>query len=173
MIFFLKGKCALVPPKLRGWRHHNKTLHMQGFLFLSRDLNRLKNEIEAYQKEENIWKVDQDISNCGGNLALHLIGNLNTFIGAELGKTGYIRQRDLEFSLKNVPREELISQIEDTLRIVDQTLEKLSPEELEKEYPLLVLPEKTSTGFFLTYLTTHLAYHLGQVNYHRRLLDNR
>jgi len=137
----------------------------------SRDLGRLKKEIEAYQKEENIWKIDHEISNCGGNLCLHLIGNLKTFIGAELGKTGYIRQRDLEFSLKNVPREELIAQIEDTLRIVDQTLKNLDSEELEKEYPILVLPEKTSTGFFLPYLTTHLAYHLGQVNYHRRFLD--
>lgn len=138
----------------------------------SRDLNRLKKEIEAYQKEDNIWVIDHEILNCGGNLCLHLVGNLNTFIGAELGKTGYIRQRDLEFSLKNVPREELITQIENTLQIIDQTLENIKPNELEKEYPIKVLPEKTSTGFFLTYLATHLAYHLGQINYHRRLLDN-
>ncbi len=137
----------------------------------SRDLSRLKKEIEAYLKEENLWIIDQNIANSGGNLCLHLIGNLNTFISAELGNTGYIRQRDLEFLLKNVPRTALITQIEDTLKIVDQTLENLDPGELEKEYPILVFKEKATTGYFLTHLATHLGYHLGQINYHRRLLD--
>ena len=73
-------------------------------LLYSRDLNRLKVEIEFYQKEESLWKIDKNISNSGGNLCLHLVGNLNTYIGAELGKTGYVRQRDLEFSLKDIPK---------------------------------------------------------------------
>ena len=137
-----------------------------------RDLEKLKFEISSYKNEENLWITAHNIANCGGNLCTHLLGNLNAFIGAELGITGYIRQRELEFSLKNVPQKELISQIEDTILIVDQTLENLNPKELEKEYPILVFKEKTSTGYFLTHLATHLAYHLGQVNYHRRLLDN-
>ncbi len=137
-----------------------------------RDLNRLKAEVEAYTAEDKLWLSATGISNCGGNLCLHLIGNLNAFIGAELGNTGYVRQRELEFSQKNVPRVELISQIENTIQMVDSTLEKLSEENLNNEYPLIVLKEKMTTGFFLMYLTTHLAYHLGQVNYHRRLLDH-
>ncbi len=137
----------------------------------NRDLNKLKKEINAYKVEQNIWKVAEGITNCGGNLCLHLVGNLNTYLGTHLGETGYVRQRDLEFSLKNVPRETLIKQIEDTAEIIENTLHKLTEEDLEKDYPIIVFKNKMSTGLFLTHLTTHLTYHLGQINYHRRLLD--
>lgn len=136
-----------------------------------RDLNRLKSEIEAYQNEANLWQTEKNIANSAGNLCLHLIGNLNTFIGAQLGKTDYIRNRDLEFSLKNVPKTELISKIEATIQMVSKTLENLKEEELTKDYPIVVLAEKTTTEYLLIHLTTHLNYHLGQINYHRRLLD--
>lgn len=137
----------------------------------TRDLNKLKLEIESYKNETNIWHIEKDIANSAGNLTLHLIGNLNTYIGAEIGKSGYIRNRDLEFSLKNIPRTELTSNIEATLKIVEQALDTISDEQLNAEYPLLVFKQKTSTEFFLVHLATHLAYHLGQINYHRRLLD--
>lgn len=137
----------------------------------NRDLNKLKKEINAYKAEQNIWKVDKDITNCGGNLCLHLVGNLNHFMGTYLGETGYVRQRDLEFSLKNVPRATLIQQIEDTAEMIENTLNKLTEEDLEKDYPIIVFKNKMPTGLFLTHLTTHLTYHLGQINYHRRLLD--
>lgn len=137
-----------------------------------RDLEKLKLEISAYANEDTLWKTDKKITNCGGNLCLHLIGNLNAFIGAELGQTGYIRQRELEFSQKNVPKLELIAQIEGTIETIDSTLKSLPEEALALEYPLLVFKEKTTTGYFLTHLATHLTYHLGQINYHRRLLDN-
>lgn len=137
----------------------------------TRDLNKLKLEIESYNNETTIWHIEKDIANSAGNLTLHLIGNLNTFIGAEIGKSGYIRNRDLEFSLKNIPRAELIVKIDATLKIVEQALDTLTDEQLRSEYPLLVFKEKTSTEFFLVHLATHLAYHLGQINYHRRLLD--
>lgn len=136
-----------------------------------RDLNKLKSEIEAYSTEDKLWLTSEGISNCGGNLCLHLIGNLNAFIGAELGNSGYIRQRELEFSEKDVPKAALVEQIESTIKLVDSTLEKLTEEDLSKKYPLVILKEPMTTCFFLMYLTTHLAYHLGQVNYHRRLLD--
>ncbi|MBB6371340.1 DinB family protein [Chryseobacterium shigense] len=137
----------------------------------TRDLNKLKTEIEAYQNEENLWKIDKNISNSAGNLCLHLVGNLNHFIGAELGKTGYIRNRELEFSLKDVPGKELIEKVEATIIMVDHTLSQLAPEDLEKEYPLVVFEDKMTTGYFLIHLVAHLDYHLGQINYHRRLLD--
>ena len=136
-----------------------------------RDLNKLKKEIAAYQNEENIWIVDKNITNCGGNLCLHLLGNLNHFIGTLLGETGYVRQRDLEFSLKNVPRTTLIEQVEDTMEMIEKVLNQLTEVDLAKEYPIIVFKERMPTGFFLTHLTTHLTYHLGQINYHRRLLD--
>jgi len=137
-----------------------------------RDLEKLKQEIASYRNESNLWKVDKSIANSSGNLCLHLVGNLNTYIGAEIGKTGYVRNRDLEFSLKNIPQVQLVKMIEDTIVIVEDGLSKLNENDLEKEYPLLVFKEKTSTSYFLIHLTVHLGYHLGQVNYHRRLLDN-
>ncbi len=136
-----------------------------------RDLEKLKQEINAYSKEGNLWITGKGISNSGGNLCLHLIGNLNTYIGAEFGKTGYIRNRDLEFSLKDVPKAELISKIDDTISVVEKGLGTLQEADLEKEYPVKVFAEEMSTGYFLMHLTAHLAYHLGQINYHRRLLD--
>jgi hypothetical protein len=137
-----------------------------------RDLEKLKQEISLYQNEKNLWVIDKNIANSAGNLCLHLVGNLNTYIGAEIGKTGYIRNRDLEFSQKNIPQQQLIKMIEDTITVVEDELNKLNEDDLEKEYALLVFKEKTSTGFFLIHLAVHLDYHLGQINYHRRLLDN-
>ncbi len=138
----------------------------------ARDLAKLRNEIAFYKSEEKIWVVDADIPNSAGNLCLHLVGNLNTYIGAELGKTGYIRHRDLEFSLKDVPRGELLAKIDDTAIVVDEVLAGLTDEQLAEEYPLDVFADKTmTTCYFLVHLAMHLSYHLGQVNYHRRLLD--
>lgn len=136
----------------------------------NRDLNKLKAEIELYENENQIWLIDKNISNSAGNLCLHLIGNINTYIGAELGKTGYIRDRPLEFSLKDVPRSELITKINDTILVVNNTLDTLTENDLEVIYPEIVFEKEMTTGFFLVHLATHLAYHLGQINYHRRLI---
>lgn len=137
----------------------------------SRDLNKLKQELELYVNEANIWRTDKNILNSAGNLALHLIGNLNAYIGAELDNSGYIRNRPAEFSLKNVPRQELIDKIAQTILIVESAMDKLTDEQLKSEYPQEVSVGKVSTEYFLVHLAMHLSYHLGQVNYHRRLLD--
>lgn len=139
-------------------------------LFL-RDLGQLVNELTSYQNEAAIWKTDGQIANSAGNLCLHLVGNLNTYIGGELGKTGYVRDRPAEFARTNVPRADLIALIENTATMIDQTLSNVPEHQLAEEYPLLVFAEKTSTGYLLVHLATHLTYHLGQINYHRRLLD--
>lgn len=136
-----------------------------------RDLSKLKEEIAAYQSEENLWKIDKNISNSAGNLCLHLIGNLNHFIGTHLGNTGYVRHRELEFSLKDIPRSELIERIEATAAMIDSVLSQLPEAEMEKEYPLVVFEDRMTNGYFLIHLLSHLDYHLGQINYHRRLLD--
>lgn len=140
-------------------------------VIITRDLQKLKSELELYQREANIWKVDKNIANTAGNLCLHLVGNLNAYIGTTLGNTGYVRDRDAEFALKNIPRTELIQKIEATIKMVQQILPDLDEKTLSAEYPLLVLKEKTTTEYFLVHLAVHLGYHLGQVNYHRRLLD--
>jgi uncharacterized damage-inducible protein DinB len=140
--------------------------------FYIRDLKKLREEISAYKNEKAIWLTSKEIANSAGNLCLHLAGNLNTYIGATLGNSGYIRNRDLEFSLKDIPRDELLKRIDDTIDVIEKTCAQLRDEQLEDEYPLLIWKEKTTTGYMLIHLSTHLAYHLGQVNYHRRLLDN-
>lgn len=137
----------------------------------TRDLIKLKTEISLYKNEKRIWYKEKEIPNSAGNLCLHLVGNLNTYIGAELGKSGYIRNRDLEFSLKDIPQLELIKKVEATLTVVSDTLSKMKEEQLKEEFPVLVFKEKTSTEYMLIHLATHLGYHLGQINYHRRLLD--
>jgi uncharacterized damage-inducible protein DinB len=136
-----------------------------------RELQKLSLEISSYKNEARIWYIEKNIANTAGNLCLHLVGNLNNYIGAELGKTGYIRNRPLEFSQKNVPQKELLQMIDQTMKMVDDTLSKLTSQQLEQEYPQLVWEKKTSVEFLLTYLASHLSYHLGQINYHRRLLD--
>lgn len=137
----------------------------------ARDLDKLYREIASYLKEEAIWQTEKNISNSAGNLCLHLIGNLNTYIGRELGGTGYVRNRELEFSQKNVPKAELLQKIQQTKEIVIHSLDTVTENILEEEYPVLVFDKKTSTGYFLVHLAMHLGYHLGQINYHRRLLD--
>ncbi|MEP0264990.1 DUF1572 family protein [Dokdonia sp.] len=136
-----------------------------------KDLTRLKTEIASYGKEENLWVVNGEISNTAGNLCLHLIGNLNAFIGAQIGGTGYVRDRTFEFSGKDVSREELIRQIDDTITVVQNSLAGVDENLLQSDYPLVVFKEKMTHEFFLIHLASHLNYHLGQINYHRRLLD--
>lgn len=138
---------------------------------IKRELLKLRTEIESYHDESNLWRIEKNIANSAGNLCLHLVGNLNTYIGATLGQTGYVRDRDAEFALKNIPRKDLIQKIDDTIRVIDQVLPTLTSAQLESEYPIIVLKEPTSTEFFLVHLASHLTYHLGQINYHRRLLD--
>lgn len=137
----------------------------------NRDLTKLKSEIELYENENKIWFVEKGITNSAGNLTLHLIGNLNTYIGAEIGKTNYIRNRALEFSQKDIPKKELIKSIEEAIIMIENALDKVTEEDLKKEYPVLVFDKKTSTEYLLIHLSTHLAYHLGQINYHRRMID--
>lgn len=142
-------------------------------LLFERDLEKLKKEINAYQDENNLWIVDKNIANSGGNLVLHLIGNLKTYFGANLGNTGYIRNRPLEFSTKNIMRDEIIAGIDEAKQIVITVLNQLTDEQLSAEYPASdVSYGKTSTYHYLIHLSVHLGYHLGQINYHRRMFDN-
>ncbi len=136
-----------------------------------RDLEKLKTEITSYNDEKKMWEVSGEIKNSAGNLCLHVCGNLQHFVGAVIGKSSYVRKRDLEFSKKNVPVEEMVKGIDKTLEVVKQTLNELKEEKLDETFPINVFGEEMTTGFFLTHLTTHLSYHLGQINYHRRLLD--
>lgn len=136
-----------------------------------RDLTQLEKEIGLYKKEEDLWLLPEGISNTGGNLCLHLAGNLQHFIGHVLGGTDYVRDREAEFNDKNVPVADILKEVAAAKKAVIQTLDKLTSEQLEANYPVEVFKKPMATTFFLIHLSGHLMYHLGQVNYHRRLLS--
>ncbi len=138
---------------------------------LLRDLEKLKQELTSFKDEKNMWEVSGEVKNSAGNLCLHICGNLQHFIGAILGKSGYVRNRDEEFSKKNIPIEELLSEIDKTTKVVEKSLKKVDEKKLGETFPINIFGYEMTTGFFLTHLTTHLSYHLGQINYLRRLLD--
>lgn len=135
-----------------------------------RDLNKLIEELNLFKKEKEVWKTKGDVKNSAGNLTLHLLGNLNYFIGRTLGHTDYIRKREDEFSLKDVPREKLITDINSLKKVIKETLSKLSEEEMKKEFPMKIGDNVFTNETLLIFLLAHFNYHLGQVNYLRRML---
>lgn len=137
---------------------------------LIRDLNKLEQELRQYPNEALIWKVEKGITNPAGNLTLHLCGNLQFYVGAVLGNTGYVRNRDNEFAAKDKNLADLLKELEQTKHAVASTLPALSESQLESDYPVDVFGKPMKTMYFLIHLTAHFSYHLGQVNYHRRLV---
>ena len=140
--------------------------------FFERDLDKLSEEINLFKNENDIWKIKEGINNSAGNLTMHLLGNLNHFIGKNLANTDYIRKRDEEFTVKNIPREKLISDINSLKEIIKKTLPNLSEEDLKKQFPLKIQEQTFTNGSMLTFLLLHLNYHLGQINYLRRILES-
>jgi hypothetical protein len=137
---------------------------------INRELAALRDELLAYPEEQAIWEVPKGLPNSAGNLALHLVGNLRFFVGTQLGATGFVRDRDAEFAKKGVPRAELVKGIETAADEVTRTLATLDASQLDKPYPIEVGGHRIQTGLFLQHLASHLAYHLGQVDYHRRVV---
>ncbi len=146
------------------------TLQIALFSLFERDIDRLLNEINSFENDEQFWIKQDGISNTAGNLVLHLCGNLNHFIGSQLGNSSYVRNRDLEFSTEFVPKDELIETVQTMKATVLETIQSLSDDHLESIYPLQPLGFEMKTTFFLIHLNGHLNYHLGQINYFRRML---
>lgn len=136
-----------------------------------RDLQKVIGEIKLYKTDVDLWKLEDGISNSGGNLALHLIGNINHFFGANLGKTDYKRERDLEFSDKNVSRNDIVENLGNTILVLKETLSNLSDEDFGKDYPEELGGKSNKTLAIIIHMLTHLNYHLGQINYHRRFIS--
>ncbi len=133
-----------------------------------RELKTLRNELLAFEDERQIWAMPPGISNSAGTLALHLTGNLRHYIGSPFGGTGYVRDRDREFEARDIPRPELLADIDSAMSEVTTALDAMDRTALEEPYPLEVGGVNLRTGEFLLHLTAHLGYHLGQVDYHRR-----
>ena len=139
-------------------------------LFL-RDLGKLEKEINAYRHESSLWLIDKEILNSAGNLCKHLTGNLKHFIGHILGKTGYIRDREAEFSTTHLSKAALSLEIATTKEAINLSFDQLDTTKMKLKYPIDVLGYEMTVQYFLFHLLSHLNYHLGQINYHRRLLD--
>ena len=137
---------------------------------ICRELRTLERELNAYPTEAQIWEVPAGLPNSAGTLALHLAGNLRHFVGAVMGGTGYVRDRDAEFSRRNVPRAELIDDLRYAERAVNDTLPSMEAGRFAESYPVPVANRRVNTGEFMTHLVAHLAYHAGQLNFHRRIV---
>jgi len=136
---------------------------------LARDLDTVAQEVRLYPGDAALWAKVDGLGNPGGNLVLHLAGNLQHFIGAQLGGTGYVRDRDAEFTRQGLTRAELLDELARTAEVVRRTLTDLAPSRLADAYPLPILGRDVGTEVFLVHLCAHLAYHLGQLDAHRRL----
>lgn len=142
---------------------------------LVRELGAFEREIELFPDDEAIWKTVPGITNSAGNLATHVCGNLQHFIGRVLGGTTYVRDRDFEFGRRSGTRKELAGEIRGTIQVVERVLPLVGAEQLSRPFPEAVGGVTVSTGVFLLHLSAHLAHHLGQAGYLRRALtgDNR
>lgn len=136
---------------------------------IRRDLATLAAQLDAYPDDQALWRPVPGITNVGGTLVLHLAGNVRHFVGAQLGGTGYVRDRDGEFNRRDVPRGELRAIVAAARTEADRTLGALGDAALERTYPLAVGGVSLVTGQLLLHLATHFAYHLGQLDYHRRM----
>ena len=138
---------------------------------LVRELNAFARELDLYRDDASVWKTAPGITNSAGNLALHVAGNLQHFVGAVLGGTGYVRNRDLEFSRTSGTRAEIKAELDAAIRAVEKTLPSLSTEALAAVYPATPVPGKQIvTGLFLQHLCSHASFHLGQAGYLRRVI---
>lgn len=141
---------------------------------LTRELDRVVRQIEAYPDEADLWRTPGSVKNSAGTLALHIAGNLEHFVGAVLGETGYERDREGEFGDRDVPREEIVRRLRACRDSIRETLGGKSDDELLNAYPMTLPASLGGEGVpattFLTHLTWHLGWHLGQIDYHRRIL---
>lgn len=137
---------------------------------IARDLRALRREVEAYPDDASLWRTLPTIPNAAGTLVLHLSGNLQHFIGAQLARNGYVRDREAEFSRRNVPRSELLSHIDAALEAVIGTMAHVTDADLDTTFPTPIGNARVKTADMLIHLATHLAYHLGQIDYHRRAI---
>ncbi len=135
------------------------------------ELDNLHKEISSYTNDADLWKTREGISNSGGNLCLHVTGSIQHFLGATLGDTGYVRDRDGEFTTRGLSKEALLYEITTAKNVVTEVLGKMSQNDLDNPFPFEFMG-KQSTAFYLTRFLAHLSYHLGQVNYHRRLINS-
>ena len=136
----------------------------------ARDLTRLIQELNAFPDTASLWKTAPGVSNAAGTLALHLEGGLRHFIGFRIGKIEYKRDRPLEFSARGVELKELIARLEAVKASIPAVIAALTDAELDAIDPSNGTDKPMTTRQWLIHLYGHLNYHLGQVDYLRRVV---
>ncbi len=136
----------------------------------ARDLGAVRREIAAYPDDASLWRMLPGLPNCGGTLVMHLAGNLRHFVGAVLGGSGYVRDRDAEFGMRDASRAALDALVVATANEVERAMSALDASRLAEAYPVAIREHTVGTQRFLLHLVTHLTYHLGQLDAHRRVV---
>lgn len=139
-------------------------------LSLVRELEAFKRELALFPDDASVWTTVPGITNSAGNLALHVAGNLQYFIGTVLGRTGYVRNREQEFGRRSGARVEINAELDAAIAVVRNVLPGISEERLNQDFPEAVMGSKFRTGTFLVHLVAHAGFHLGQAGYLRRVV---
>jgi uncharacterized damage-inducible protein DinB len=139
-------------------------------MLLVRELNGFAKEIEMFPDDELMWTVMPGVTNSAANLAWHVCGNLQHFVGAVLGGTGYVRNREAEFGRRTGSRAEIVEEFQKTIAVIERVLPGVSDEALARNFPIRLHDLTLRTDRFLLHLLAHLAHHLGQAGYLRRML---
>lgn len=137
----------------------------------SRDLDRLSNEVKLIS-DNHLWETRPGISNSCGILVQHLIGNLHHFIGTQLGNTGYKREREREFTNTGISKKELLKQIGELKEMIGTVVSAIKENDFQINYSP-DFPYDATVFEGLMHLYGHLDYHLGQVNYLRRMIEEK
>ena len=135
-----------------------------------RELQGFIREIEAFPSDDSVWHTRRGVTNSAGNLALHVCGNLQDFVGRVLGGTSYVRNRELEFSQREGTRASLVAELRTTIGVIESVMPELSDEAMAGNYPMPLAGKTINTTAFLVHLAAHLAFHLGQAGYLRRVI---
>lgn len=137
---------------------------------MTRELRALAREVQAYPDDASVWRTFPGMANSAGTLALHLVGNIQYYLGTKLGGDSYVRDRQAEFARRDVPRRELLSEIDRAIGVAERVLPKVSDQTMAANFPEPVGGKTLRTGEFLLHLASHLSWHLGQLDYHRRMV---
>jgi len=137
---------------------------------LTRELEAFAREIELLPDDDTLWKVAGGVTNSCGNLALHVAGNLQAYVGCVLGGSDYVRDREREFSTRSGSREAVVAELRRAAAAIDTALRGLDPARLDEPFPVALGSVQPRIGVLLLHLLSHTGFHLGQAGYLRRIL---
>ena len=135
-----------------------------------RELQTFIREIESFPSDDSLWHTRRGVTNSAGNLALHICGNLQDFVGRVLGGTSYVRNRELEFGQREGTRASIVANLNSTIDMIKATLPEVTDETMAADFPMQLAGKTLNTATFLVHLAAHLAFHLGQTGYLRRII---